>query len=438
MRTWDRAGAVGPYAVPARFVTGLHDDDWKAAWIRRPGAEKMPTEDYSLFRKEASAGASPVVRAPSRHVGRSTVRPARQRHARRARPVVRVSRRAVLRDDRHHRDVHGRRIERVRVRHALVDPRPGPPGVGPGAHRADHDRSRRRHPRGRRDRRDAGAAARGPWMPGPPAQRRGRLRRAHRRAARARSAGTRPASTTTLGTAAVLGPHPGRAVHASRPGAHAHRRASDRRRCTFEHAAPTARTSPTSAQVIAATPVVRSRSTAMPGRAVTLARRLPARPRRPRVDDARRTRTPTCTGTSTNERARSSSARSAISASATSRSTAPAEPLDAADVALDARHAAMPDEHAARVRDLGSGARRGLGPRPPLRALRRPGTVPRHADAREGPVPRRLLRRVAGDDGRVRRTRADVPGAARLRAIADALLARRPRQRRLSERRRQA
>jgi alpha-L-rhamnosidase len=63
VRTWDRAGAAGPYAIPGRFATGLGDRDWTASWIRRPGAEKMPIEDYSRFRKEVAVGASPIVHA---------------------------------------------------------------------------------------------------------------------------------------------------------------------------------------------------------------------------------------------------------------------------------------------------------------------------------------------------------------------------------------
>ncbi|HET9729835.1 MAG TPA: family 78 glycoside hydrolase catalytic domain, partial [Acidimicrobiia bacterium] len=63
VRTWDRAGAAGPYAPDAHFDTGLHDGDWHADWIRRPGAERAPLEDFSLFRKVIRPGASPIVRA---------------------------------------------------------------------------------------------------------------------------------------------------------------------------------------------------------------------------------------------------------------------------------------------------------------------------------------------------------------------------------------
>jgi alpha-L-rhamnosidase len=63
VRTWDSGGAASPYAPLAHFDTGLRDGDWRAAWIRRPGAEQQKVEDYSLFRKVARVGASPIVRA---------------------------------------------------------------------------------------------------------------------------------------------------------------------------------------------------------------------------------------------------------------------------------------------------------------------------------------------------------------------------------------
>ncbi|HWS44834.1 MAG TPA: alpha-L-rhamnosidase, partial [Acidimicrobiia bacterium] len=63
VRTWDRAGAVGPYAPLARFDTALRDADWHADWIRRAGAENAQYEDYSLVRTQVRISASPVVRA---------------------------------------------------------------------------------------------------------------------------------------------------------------------------------------------------------------------------------------------------------------------------------------------------------------------------------------------------------------------------------------
>jgi alpha-L-rhamnosidase len=63
VRTWDRSGRVGPFSEPAHFDVGLLDDNWHAEWIRRPGAEQAPFEDYSLLRKQFVVDASPVVRA---------------------------------------------------------------------------------------------------------------------------------------------------------------------------------------------------------------------------------------------------------------------------------------------------------------------------------------------------------------------------------------
>ena len=63
VRTWDREGRVGPFSVPARFDVGLGDRDWNADWIRRPGAQRAPFEDFSLFRKPIAVTASPILRA---------------------------------------------------------------------------------------------------------------------------------------------------------------------------------------------------------------------------------------------------------------------------------------------------------------------------------------------------------------------------------------
>ena len=81
VRTWDRTGREGEQSQPANFTTGLGDRDWTAHWIRRPGAEHEPIEDYSRFRKEIAINASPVVRARVRGRRGAAVRVVRQRHA---------------------------------------------------------------------------------------------------------------------------------------------------------------------------------------------------------------------------------------------------------------------------------------------------------------------------------------------------------------------
>jgi alpha-L-rhamnosidase len=63
VRTWDRAGRVGPFAPPAHFEAGLTDADWHADWIRRPDAGVGANEDFALLRTDAAVTASPVVRA---------------------------------------------------------------------------------------------------------------------------------------------------------------------------------------------------------------------------------------------------------------------------------------------------------------------------------------------------------------------------------------
>lgn len=60
VRTWDRTGRVSPWSRPARFDTGLRDQDWQASWIRRTTAE---ADDYTLARKEFTVGSSRIVRA---------------------------------------------------------------------------------------------------------------------------------------------------------------------------------------------------------------------------------------------------------------------------------------------------------------------------------------------------------------------------------------
>jgi alpha-L-rhamnosidase len=63
VRTWDRAGRVGPFAPPAPFGAGLGDGDWHADWIRRPGLDPQAATDFTLARTERRIGASPIVRA---------------------------------------------------------------------------------------------------------------------------------------------------------------------------------------------------------------------------------------------------------------------------------------------------------------------------------------------------------------------------------------
>lgn len=63
VRTWDRSGRSGPFSRPARFDVGLRDGDWHAEWIRRPAAERAAVEDFSLVRRELTVTSSRVVRA---------------------------------------------------------------------------------------------------------------------------------------------------------------------------------------------------------------------------------------------------------------------------------------------------------------------------------------------------------------------------------------
>ncbi|MFD7136708.1 hypothetical protein [Streptomyces sp. NPDC059894] len=52
MRTWDREGAVSPYARPASFTTGLGDGDWSGAqWIRRTTSGNDASNEWTAARK---------------------------------------------------------------------------------------------------------------------------------------------------------------------------------------------------------------------------------------------------------------------------------------------------------------------------------------------------------------------------------------------------
>ncbi|MDQ1481051.1 MAG: alpha-L-rhamnosidase [Actinomycetota bacterium] len=62
-RTWDVSDRASGFSKPGHFDVGLLDDEWQADWIRRPGAATATIEDYSLLRKEFTTGASPIVRA---------------------------------------------------------------------------------------------------------------------------------------------------------------------------------------------------------------------------------------------------------------------------------------------------------------------------------------------------------------------------------------
>jgi hypothetical protein len=64
VRTWDEHGEASPWSRTAEFDTGLGDADWSgASWIRRVTTGNDFADDYTLARKEAAVGGSPVTRA---------------------------------------------------------------------------------------------------------------------------------------------------------------------------------------------------------------------------------------------------------------------------------------------------------------------------------------------------------------------------------------
>jgi alpha-L-rhamnosidase len=60
VQTWGPSDGPGPLAAPARFETGLTDQDWQAQWIQRPSSEP---DQHTYARKEFTLSGSPIVRA---------------------------------------------------------------------------------------------------------------------------------------------------------------------------------------------------------------------------------------------------------------------------------------------------------------------------------------------------------------------------------------
>ena len=381
----------GPYAPDAHFDTGLADADWHASWIRRAG---VPVCSAAPLRR--------LLADPQGDQRRAQPDRARPR-VRRRRPAVRAARQRVR---------ASRTARRTRIPTSSTTRRPtsrplvrpgaantfafvthwatasqGRPASARGVHRAHHDRPRRRHPRGAHDRRVVAHPHRA-VDPRRSPQRRRRLRRAHRRTARA----------ARLGPARVRRPDVAAARSCSA-------RTRGRRSRTSSRRAPTSSSTPATPVTLQAARRRRVRRRLRRGHVGDARGRRPPRRRRARREaragdaldpnghvstHARRTRTPTCTGTSTSAPAPRSCGRSATSRSATSRSTARPRPLDRGRRDDRGPPRDLPDEHAASFATSEPDARRGLGPRPPLRSVRHAGAVPRHADAGEGPVPRRL------------------------------------------------
>jgi alpha-L-rhamnosidase len=64
VRTWNAKGDVTPYSAPGRFDTGLKDADWHASWIQRPGSTAPGAyDDFSLFRKQVMLPPQTIIRA---------------------------------------------------------------------------------------------------------------------------------------------------------------------------------------------------------------------------------------------------------------------------------------------------------------------------------------------------------------------------------------
>jgi alpha-L-rhamnosidase len=63
VQTWASSGSASKLADAGKFETGLTDADWKASWIRRPENTQTRPDQYAYARKEFALSPSPVVRA---------------------------------------------------------------------------------------------------------------------------------------------------------------------------------------------------------------------------------------------------------------------------------------------------------------------------------------------------------------------------------------
>ncbi len=63
VQTWAATGGPSPFAPPARFETGLRDQDWQADWIRRAANDTKQYNQYTYARHQFSLTRSPIVRA---------------------------------------------------------------------------------------------------------------------------------------------------------------------------------------------------------------------------------------------------------------------------------------------------------------------------------------------------------------------------------------
>jgi alpha-L-rhamnosidase len=64
VRTWNAEGDGTPYSAPGHFDTALKDADWHASWIQRPNSTGSDVyDDFSLFRKQVALPQQTITRA---------------------------------------------------------------------------------------------------------------------------------------------------------------------------------------------------------------------------------------------------------------------------------------------------------------------------------------------------------------------------------------
>ena len=373
---------------PATFETGLTDQDWHAEWIRRPATTPPSTTSTrtparsSRSARHRSCGPGSTCRSTSSTSCRSTgSAPARARPT--ATPTRSTTRRSTSPGP-----PSRARANAIGVALQLAGRHQGPSRRQPGVIAAALGAPRRRHQRAHRDRR---------LVAGPEGQLAARGPSGTSKATRSTSSRTSTGADAPLGWDQPgfddrgLGRRPPCSAPPASPpgphlvsGAHPHRRAA-RPAPSRSPGSPTARSSPTSARCTPPCPTVTFHH-GVAGRRIAMHAGYLLDPRT-RRSGPRRARSPPTHGTQHTDLSYSyvqrggarPSTPSTTSGSATSRSTTRARRSHPSDVVALTRHTAMPDQPPATFSSPDADRRRRVPARRALRAVHRPGAVPRHA-----------------------------------------------------------
>ena len=422
VRTWDAEGHPSSYATPARFDTGLADGDWHASWIRDPGIPTNAVESFSLARKVVRIGRSPIVRA------RANASAGQQYELSVNGARVADGPSFAYPDEQYYETTDIRHVLRAGESNAFAfvthwsTPGQGRPASEPGViARITVD-----HADGTREVIATDGTWRvhaGPWMQGPPRNEEGDF--VERIDARLDQTGWERAGfdDSSWTAAAVIGAPPV-APFTHLIAARTHIVEHALRPVSVRRVTPDAYVADFGA-VTPAVPVVQFVSGGA-GRRVTIigGDLLDADGR---VSSTRGNQATDMHWEYVERDGRQTFRPFGYLAFRYLEVDGAGEALAHGHITASARHAAMPDVRGGDLPLVQPGAGQGVEPRVALRAVLLTRAVPRHADAREGAVPRRRGEHLDCGDARVRRTRAHGTGVARLRPLAHPLLARRSR-----------